>query len=510
MIAIRLVLPCNRSTGRKPNGMTAGMRHAALMMGASMASITFAAPPVALTSASSQPTLLTPVGSRVFFAAWDEDHGRELWVTDGTVAGTYLVKDILAGPDGSNPRQLQSQGHRVWFMALNATSILEVEPVVSDGSVAGTYSVRPSPTNVSVGLSRPQILAAHDHGLFWSTAEQLWQSDGAPPGTIMLQPHLKVTSMVEAGGILYFAGDSDSVQNGIGQSDGTTDFTFWLATASPESGYLDSLTAADSHLFFVFDSSNPGLWAMNIHGKQMAIEVLPQPPQQHDLGARFLTALGSLLIFSFDDSVNGRELWKSDGTPAGTAILADIADGPSSGNPEFLTVAGNGVYFVARENSTGAELWKTDGKKKGTVRLTDLRAGEGGSFPTLLVPAPFDDGVLFAATTPDRGTELWWSSGAPDSAEPLPEVIDGPTGSDPRELTVAGLSLFFVAMDADGANRLWTLDLAAPRHFRWLPDCLDGPGSDASDECSASFDADGDGDVDLFDTGAFLNRVAAN
>ncbi len=41
---------------------------------------------------------LTEVNGVLFFQAHDGVHGKELWKSDGTAAGTVLVKDITPGP----------------------------------------------------------------------------------------------------------------------------------------------------------------------------------------------------------------------------------------------------------------------------------------------------------------------------------------------------------------------------------------------------------------------------
>src|SRR5579872_5648928 len=56
-----------------------------------------------LVNAGSRPSQLTQVGTKVFFTAYRPGIGTELWESDGTAAGTLLVKDINAGPSGSYP-----------------------------------------------------------------------------------------------------------------------------------------------------------------------------------------------------------------------------------------------------------------------------------------------------------------------------------------------------------------------------------------------------------------------
>src|SRR5262249_56461077 len=46
------------------------------------------------------------VGGLLYFSADDGEHGRELWVSDGTTDGTQLVADIRPGPLGSDPRNI--------------------------------------------------------------------------------------------------------------------------------------------------------------------------------------------------------------------------------------------------------------------------------------------------------------------------------------------------------------------------------------------------------------------
>src|SRR5262245_14321839 len=44
--------------------------------------------------------------------------------------------------------------------------------------------------------------------------------------------------------------------------------------------------------------------------------------------ARFLVDLNGTLLFRADDGVTGTELWRTDGTEAGTVLVKDIVPGP--------------------------------------------------------------------------------------------------------------------------------------------------------------------------------------
>jgi ELWxxDGT repeat protein len=90
-----------------------------------------------------------------------------------------------------------------------------------------------------------------------------------------------------------------------------------------------------------------------------------------------LTNVGGTLFFTADDGVNGRELWKSDGTAAGTVPVADIAPGPGSSDPTQLTAMGDVLFFAADDGVNGRELWRSDGTAAGTGLVADLVPGVG-------------------------------------------------------------------------------------------------------------------------------------
>src|SRR3984957_5673602 len=80
--------------------------------------------------------------------------------------------------------------------------------------------------------------------------------------------------------------------------------------------------------------------------------------------------LGGYVYFAATDGPNGttgRELWRTDGTAAGTTLVKDINPGAADSSPVLLAVAGTNLYFMANDGVHGTELWKSDGTSAGTM-----------------------------------------------------------------------------------------------------------------------------------------------
>src|SRR5262245_36308209 len=76
---------------------------------------------------------------------------------------------------------------------------------------------------------------------------------------------------------------------------------------------------------------------------------------------KFVTVVNNILFFSADNGPNGRELWKSDGTDAGTVMVKDIRPGSGDSDPSALTAMNGILYFGATTSTNGWELWRSDG-----------------------------------------------------------------------------------------------------------------------------------------------------
>ncbi len=163
-----------------------------------------------------------------------------------------------------------------------------------------------------------------------------------------------------------------------------------------------------------------------------------------------------MLYFTATDTVNGVELWRTDGTAVGTFMVRDIATGSASSSPTNLLNIGGVLYFTANDGTNGRELWRSDGTVAGTVMVRDIRAGSASSNPTEL--ANVGGRLYFAADDGTRGVELWTSNGTLAGTTLVSDIVVGPTGSYPTRLTNFNGALYFTPEIRPLGQRLWISD----------------------------------------------------
>lgn len=130
-----------------------------------------------------------------------------------------------------------------------------------------------------------------------------------------------------------------------------------------------------------------------------------------------LTRAGGLVYFSANDGTHGRELWVSDGTSDGTALVRDIRPGVASSAPSALTRVGTRVFFSANDGTHGRELWVSDGTAAGTRLVKDVISGPVGQ--AWLTIADLDGVALFS---PD-GRDLYRSDGTAQGTRRIHEFV---------------------------------------------------------------------------------------
>ena len=160
---------------------------------------------------------------------------------------------------------------------------------------------------------------------------------------------------------------------------------------------------------------------------------------------------GTTCYFRANDGTTGTELWKTDGTTAGTVQVADIRAGPFSSSPDHLTNFAGTVLFTAY-GPNGTELYTTNGTAAGTTELVDINPGTSDSSPNLFYLAIIGSDLYFAAFTSANGRELWKTNGTAAGTMQVADIRVGTSSSSPTDFFVSGTKLFFEANVGNGSE----------------------------------------------------------
>ncbi len=428
------------------------------------------------------------VGGTVFFQADDGRNGTELWRTDGTAAGTVLVKDICPGACASRPEWLTAVGSELFFVASDGIHGRELWK--SDGTAAGTQLV----SDISPGLtaSDPYGLIELGGKLLFTTSDStvgegaLWVSDGTAAGTTILMgdvsntpgaPFFMPAFLGKIGSVALFSADTAAQGRELWRTDGTAAGTSLVADLNPGSGSflvqssppferVPYAVVSGNRLFFAADDGSHGeeLWVSD--GTAAGTTLVKDINAGGSSSPNSLVPFGQGVVFRADDGVHGYEPWISDGTAAGTNLIKDINPGSDSSTSWVLVLAGNRVFFEANDGVHGLEMWSTDGTAAGTAMVADINPGSASGAQLNLPPVGVvGTNLLFFADDGVHGAEVWKTDGTAAGTALLADLNPGPGSSfffngnsdGTTSVTAAGRWYFCAATDADGFE-VWTSD----------------------------------------------------
>jgi ELWxxDGT repeat protein len=207
------------------------------------------------------------------------------------------------------------------------------------------------------------------------------------------------------------------------------------------------LTNLNGYLLFAADDqgslghSHTGVAAgreLWLHNGAAFVQVKDINPGLADSNPEIFVVVGGIAFFRANDGVHGIELWRTDGTTAGTYMVRDIYSGSGSSFPSDLVRYNNMVFFNAYTATGGYELWRSDGTSAGTVQVKDINPGTVSSSPMWF--KVFGSYLYFSASTLANGRELWRTDGTSAGTTLFIEFRDGSDGSTPSYPTVAKIS----------------------------------------------------------------------
>jgi ELWxxDGT repeat protein len=368
------------------------------------------------------------VGGIAYYVATDGEHGCELWRSDGTLAGTFMVKDIFPGSPGSIRSAPVAMGGRIYFFANPGVASTSAQLWSSDGTAAGTLLVKDIPPPANAGLS-DIFLAATDSMLYFTTrdlphsayAMNFWKSDGTESGTVLLDPGAfgQYPSTLRGVGPLLFYNAQLPAGTVLMRTDGTAAGTFTVTPPAPgDLAVFSGVIAETPHLLYFLRTklgAGTELWRTDgsLAGTFMVLSD----------SATAIGTMGDSLVFRAQAPGGGvQSLWITDGTAETLRFIR-----PDMGALPGQARIGNSLVFPATDGS----IWATDGTDAGTRQI------DAGYFPDTVVLSiasargtafisgqKAGGGLAFAASSGSAAStqRLIETSGLPGDATVVPTV----------------------------------------------------------------------------------------
>ena len=401
---------------------------------------------------SSAPDNFFVLNNRLYFTADDGVHGRELWSSDGSVNGATLVSDINGTATGSiaDDANFFQNGSTVFFPATN-TGKLGLYKVTSGGislvkeNLGGDILL--SPLLYAAALGNKVVFTVQTSGFLGSG--QLWATDGTLSGTLLLKDFgvgsasfFFPTPVLFNNAIYFTYIDIFSSNSSLWKTDGTAGNTVSVRSFGVNSDDFSTVTLLDAAVF------------------------------------------NNRLYFTAYDSTYGNEMWSTAGDSASTTLLKDINPDANSSNPFFLldegalvkavnsgtslsnfsfsqfhTVYNGKLYFTADDGTHGTELWSTDGTANNTSLVKDINTGGDGLDGSLLLAYYTSNGIYFSADDGASGDEPWLTNGTDGGTNRVADINTNATeGSNPSYLFIYNNQLYLNASNGGASTDLYKIN----------------------------------------------------
>jgi ELWxxDGT repeat protein len=365
-------------------------------------------------------------GGLFFFAADDGVHGMQLWTSNGSPGGTGMVASIDLTP--FDPTGFIGVDDVVFFMRHNACPT-PCELWRSNGTVPGTFLLTTMPggllaANINGALlfqkgadlwksngtlvgtapfmAGAEFGIASDGLLFFTVSGDLWVTDGTPGGTAALTAFpVALHACVNAA--CYFSESTSTGLEGIWRTDGTPGGTVKLTPLVISPGFRQFVDVNG----IVYFTNGDQLWKTNGTPLGTALVTTVAMPLQ------LTSAYGALFFLS------SGELWRSDGTAAGTGVVTTFGQGETVGGLVVLhgrlMVRVDGPLCQEFQCVQDWHLYRSDGSAAGTQVVADLARN------LVNCPTPICAGSILSPVNSSIIQEKWFFE-ALDSVAHAPKL----------------------------------------------------------------------------------------
>ncbi len=395
------------------------------------------------THISTTASFITPTrnaaNNKVIFVGDNYPGFFEMWITDGTQASTHTLETITPANGGMfQADAIAAFDNEIVYAVRTAANHIELHKInvqTEQTSLVKDFGI---PAGINANSSILSNFTVVGNTLYFNYykadgSDELWKTDGTTTGTLLVKNlgfggmHTYFMPLTNGSRIVFMVYDAaNNTNDSLWVSDGTP------AGTNPVKRFARSATVGNVYPAYGEDGTGNGLFV------------------------------------SFEDTANGKQVWKTDGTAVGTT-LRTLFNTPAGCDPKGYYLDNGTMYFTCTFAGYGRELFKTPTVGGSFFLVKDFNAGAGDGNPEILGRMPgYVNGDLLIVSANDGtyGQELY-AVDANNTADKIliNDIAQGITGAFPvtddkrrTSQPFAYNNIYFSAYSPEGGREVYRLD----------------------------------------------------